>query len=186
MSLDRTLIREDLVTRLLNNTSVSDKVFNWRVTPFKDPELPAIVIKAPDERSAKKSAGTTPRFQSELTLQIEIHAFGTTEKVVADQLDAINEEIETVVFKSPTWSKEFESWASYDTKVELNHESNKIRGLAIMLLDVKYQRSFPPTVPDELTNIHVDVDALDPSDPNLQTPGPDGRLEASADWPIDQ
>jgi len=38
---------------------------------------------------------------------------------------------------------------------------------------------------DDFTGVGIRVDAIDPADPNLASPGPDGRVEIGADVPVE-
>lgn len=38
---------------------------------------------------------------------------------------------------------------------------------------------------DDFAQTGFRIDAIDPADPNLAQPGPDGRIEAGGDWPVE-
>lgn len=189
--LERQRIRNDVMQRLLDaNTAAGENVFRARVTPPDEDELPALCVYTPDERGASERGSQHPMFDTTLTLQVDalvMHADGYD-----DKLDALCEELEAALLQSPDFVSQFERIASYNTTTSFHDGGEVPVAAAIITIDLVFTNEFPPLVGDDLETTHIDVDAIDPADPNTGNegeengyaggqPGPDGRTEASID-----
>ena len=94
MAHQRKLIRDAIVARLVGNTDAGDRVYSNRATALR--VLPAILVYTQDESSRVFDEG--PRtLERTARISIEIAVQFTDEEQLDDRLDAIADQIETLM-----------------------------------------------------------------------------------------
>lgn len=199
MSGERKLIRQDLVARLMGKTKAQNRVYGARTIPLPDEALSAILVTVKRERAEPLGIGGEPNFRNTITVMIEPVVAETKDATHADKLDDLTAEIETVLLTDPEWVKQFEKIAFEEH--ELNYytdASQKQIASAAMQFDLTYRTQYEPVVVDDFVTLHLDVDAIDPADPNDHPadgtwpdgyggqPGPDNRVEVAATLTMEQ
>lgn len=174
--LERTKLRRKIVEILRNNTDAGKNVYSTRCTPWHEKNLPGISVYTPSERGMSKAASNIPSFDMTLTLNIEI-ADKSSENW-DEKVDSICEQIEQLILKNDGLVKEFSQISSYSSVIDARDGGDMPIMAVIMSFDFIYTSIFEPKINDSLDAIDINVDCIDPSDPNLKSPGPDGRSEA--------
>jgi hypothetical protein len=177
--LERTRLRTDVITRLKGNTSAGDNVFDSRVTGLSKEKLPALNITTPAESGTSDRATTYPDFETELTLEITVHI--SQADGWAGELDNLCEEVVSLLLTAPDFVDKYSRIASYRTEVIASDGGENPLIVAAIRIGLYYHEYFEPVIGDDLATVHIDVDAIDPSDPNLSSRGPDEVIEASID-----
>lgn len=183
--LERARIRQDAKARLEDaNTAAGVRVFASRVTPYGHKELPALAVYTLSDRGTSGDAAQVPEFATVTTLTVEARV--AHEEGWDDALDALCEQVEGALLEDAAFVAQFDKVAAFNTSVTFEDGGEHPLALAVMTFDLAYTVAYQPRVSDALEAVSIGVDAIDPADPNLQTPGPDGRVEARAEWPIEQ
>lgn len=139
----RTLIRKKIVTLLLGNTAAGNKVSTNRVVPLDDKtELPYISVTLKQEtieeyNSSPKSMLRRPQFEIEVTVK------GQDEDAASDRLDALCDQIETILGLNDL-DENITEWDSLtlvgDVIFDFEQEGELIFGAAVMTYEAKYVR----------------------------------------------
>lgn len=91
----RKQIRDAVKTLLLNTTTARSSVFGARRQRYEAGETPAIEIRIDDEQAERLTADMDLRREMKLSLTLVAHSTGADD--VQDILDALAEEIETIM-----------------------------------------------------------------------------------------
>lgn len=91
----RQAIREQVGTTLTGLTTTGSNVFQSRVYPLQDSNLPALLIYTKEESSEAIVMGSNRVIERELTLAVE--AYVKTNSNSDDTIDTIAEEVETAI-----------------------------------------------------------------------------------------
>jgi hypothetical protein len=91
----RQTIREQVGTTLTGLTTTGSNVFQSRVYPLQDSNLPALLIYTKEESSDAIVMGSNRVIERELTLAVE--AYVKTNSNSDDTIDTIAEEVETAI-----------------------------------------------------------------------------------------
>ncbi len=91
----RKTIREQVGTTLTGLTTTGSNVFQSRVYPLQDSNLPALLIYTKEETSEAVVMGNNRVLERELTLAVE--AYVKTNSNSDDTIDLISEEIESAI-----------------------------------------------------------------------------------------
>jgi hypothetical protein len=156
-------------------------VFDSRQPQIRREMLPAARVYT--SSSAQGRSISIPDFLSTTTLTIQIVAEDITDARSAEHVDALCEVAKSRLLCDPKWLVLFERVLSIDTEVERNVEGESRATIATLTFALQVSEYYEPVIPDMLEHLHVDVDVIRPAaDPNLRYPGPDGRIEVSADF----
>jgi len=91
----RQLIREQVATTLTGLTTTGSNVFQSRVYPLQDANLPALLVYTKEESSEIITMGSTRALERLLTLSVE--AYVKSNNNSDDTIDTISEEIEAAI-----------------------------------------------------------------------------------------
>jgi len=117
------------------------------------------------------------------TLVVQVVAEDITDARSAERVDALCEAAKSRLLCDPKWLVLFERVLSIDTEIECNVEGESRTTIATLTFALQVSEYYEPVIPDMLEHLHVDVDVIRPAtDPNIRYPGPDGRIEVSADF----
>ena len=91
----RQQIRERVATTLTGLTTTGSNVFQSRVYPLQDANLPALLIYTKEESSEIITMGSTRALDRELTLSVEAYVKSNANS--DDTIDTISDEIESAI-----------------------------------------------------------------------------------------
>ena len=98
----RQQIREQVGTTLTGLTTTGSNVFQSRVYPLENTNLPCLLIYTKTESSEPIDIGTNRTMQRELSLAVECYVKATSN--FDDTIDTIAEEVEKAISADPTLS----------------------------------------------------------------------------------
>ena len=119
----RMQIRNQVVTQLTGLTTTAARVFDSRVYPLEDANLPALLIYTKSETSEPIEIGTNRTSERLLSLNIEAYVKSTTN--FEDTLDTICKEGEQAIAADPTLSGKAKDCYLESTEIEFNAEGEK-------------------------------------------------------------
>ena len=198
MSEERAKVRKDLVTRLMGKTIAQNRVFASRAIDLPKDLLAAIIVTADRETATSINLGGSPTFRHTLTVQIEAIVAETKNMALDDRADSLATQIETVLLTDPEWVKKFEKISFESHELAYREEGERLKASVLMRLQLEYVLEHDPAIADDFVTAQVDVDSIDPADPNTHPPdgtypegyggdpGPDKRKEASATFTLEQ
>jgi hypothetical protein len=135
-------IREAVKAQLLGTaapvtyaTAAGARVYETRMTPFREIELPAIAIYALEETSADE--GKAPR-ELKRKLTLEIVAAATATDDVDDVLDGLAQEIECAMNSDETFGSKASDSVLTDTQMAVETTGKKPIGMVALTYDVTY------------------------------------------------
>jgi len=181
--IERAAVRDDTVTRLIGKTDAGARVFPSRTVPLKEVALPAICIFTTREEGRNDGVGV-PVLKRTLQLAVQAFASAATDEALEEAADTLAEQITDTLLTDPAWVAQFEKVVSVDTQIALNAEGDRRRIAALILFTLQMRSMvYEPVIPDDFTDFHADVDAIDPS--KGPGPGPDGQNEATIDLELE-
>jgi hypothetical protein len=179
-------------------------VFNSRMPVIRRDLLPCVrIYTAADQRASVSQMNSTSGYigQSLLTVQVTVEA--AADPAASDLLDLYCEAVEIKLLQSQAWLCNISLITSIDTLYETDVQGEMRTTTASITFALKYLdpagiTGVPVTPLDELANVLLLIDAIDPAaDPNTTGhpttppdgypggyPGPDGRIEVKALIPI--
>ncbi|GAA4258945.1 hypothetical protein GBZ26_04005 [Azospirillum formosense] len=181
--LERTEIRAATVALLKGATTAGDRVYATRLMPQVGETYPTILVYTYDEDMTRRG-GTPPQFAHDLTMVIDVRMKASEDGDAEDALDALCKAILERLLTNAEWVAQFEEISSVKTRIIPNDEGRHPLVLALIGISGKFHTIWQPVVPDAFEATRVGVDCIDPADPNLTSPGPDGRLEAEGVFTI--
>ena len=119
----RMQIRNQVVTQLTGLTTTTSHVYDSRVYPLEDANLPALLIYTKSETSEPIEIGTNRTSERLLSLNIEAYVKSTTN--FEDTLDTICKEVEQAIAADPTLSGKAKDCYLESTEIEFNAEGEK-------------------------------------------------------------
>lgn len=119
----RMQIRNQAVAQLTGLTTTAARVFDSRVYPLEDANLPALLIYTKSETSEPIEIGTNRTSERLLSLNIEAYVKSTTN--FEDTLDTICKEVEQAIAADPTLSGKAKDCYLESTEIEFNAEGEK-------------------------------------------------------------
>lgn len=182
--LKRTELRELVKSILMNKTLAGPRVYDSLPYPVDKDDCPCILIYTPTDNATSR-AGHTALLESSLTIAIEVRVYEVF-KTSARTLDHIVEAVEDLVLSNETFQSHIESVSSFNTQTGQEDGGQLPFSIAILSITVEYKREIIAKPDGYYLFATLDVDAIDPSDPNEATPGPDGRIEATIDVVVPQ
>src|SRR5215475_9465266 len=206
--LDRQDIRLATIAALTGKTAAGDRVYPTPILPWRrDWPLPAIGVYTTEEAGEGIDGGIVGAFQFRYSLRLQIECVVATpgdaqldpvSRLMVDSqadLDALLEDVTTNLLCNPDWYRKldptspsgwcmrFEGVERWDTTCSLARvEDSDVRTMSGQIAaTLTYERHYDPVeVLDDLCRVDLDVDVIDPAaDPNVQYPGPDGRIEVA-------
>ena len=194
----RTTVRTTTAARLVAaGTAAASNVFPARGRELTDKEMPGLIVSTPSGISTRDAVSGGPSFSRvdqvvvECYLAQDLAAVAATpalrDEALAASLDDFEAEVIDALLCDPEWLALFASvegirvqqgeWTSQT-------ETNRRRGASLITFDVKFRVVYSPPAVDQLDEIALNLDMIDP---NSTPPGPDGLIDISADpVPIDQ
>ena len=131
----RQQIRNAFATALLNNTDAGANVFNGRVYVLNDVLLPGILVAAREEEIDNEAGEKTSQNRS-VSVLVQIQA--KEADGVDNVLDALAEEIETLIFADPGINALGQCLDLTTTEMENNSEAEVEVGISTLTFLVKY------------------------------------------------
>jgi len=118
--------------------------------------------------------------ETTLTIVVEVRVCEEF-KTSAATVDLISEAVEDLVLSNELFQSEIESVSGLATQTAQEDGGKIPFSIAIITITVEYKREVIANPDGYYLAATVNVDAIDPSDPNRASPGPDGRIEATLD-----
>lgn len=150
----RKVIRDYVVSRLLNNTAAGVNVYANRVQPLISNgwmnQLPAIIVYTMDETGDIFNAA--PR-EYERTVQLMVEIQGSAASDLDDALDAIADDVERILLRDDTLGGTVNDLRYAQTRMALRKEGETHIGACIIQFDAEYMDrrpddAFNETLPD--------------------------------------
>ena len=136
----RQQIRSAIITQVTGLTTTALNVFEHRVHPLAEDDLPALVVSTTSEGSSMATIGgmgTVASLQCNLAISIEGYVKATSS--VAQTLDTIAEEIEIALGDDETLGGLVESIELSGTTIEITAEGDQPVGVVKLDYDVVYR-----------------------------------------------
>ena len=136
----RQQIRSAIITQVTGLTTTGINVFEHRVYPLAEDDLPAIVVSTTSEGASMATIGgmgTVASLQRNLAISVEGYVKATSD--VAQTLDTIAEEIEVALGDDETLGGLVESIELSGTTIEITAEGDQPVGVVKMDYDVVYR-----------------------------------------------
>lgn len=174
MAHQRQIIREAVKAQLLGKTAAGARVYETRLLPFRQLELPAIAVYTLEESVDPASKSTAPR-ELTRTLQLAIEAVVKAATNVDDALDAIALEIEKAMDADPYFGGAAGESILASSQLGVGEEGNQPVGHLLLTYTVTYRTFAPdaadlPALPD-FSKAHAETSL--------------GGVQASADRAVD-
>ena len=132
----RMQIRNQVVTQLTGLTTTASRVFDSRVYPLEDANLPALLIYTKSETSEPIEIGTNRTSERLLSLNIEAYVKSTTN--FEDTLDNICKEVEQAIAADTTLSGKAKDCYIESTEIEFNAEGERPLAFATLVFLTSY------------------------------------------------
>jgi uncharacterized Rossmann fold enzyme len=142
----RQQIRESIAVALTGLTTTADRVYQSRLLPFQDDELPALVISTNTEKIDSLSVNFNPVLERSLVVVVAVVAKATSN--IDDVLDGSIKEVEQVLnssIEANTLNGLVKDIVLTDIDIEMNATSEKPIGQALLSFTASYytQASVP-------------------------------------------
>jgi hypothetical protein len=174
-------LRQGTVDRLAS-VPVFRQVFDSRLPQLRRDMLPALRVYTTAAAAQGRSLNI-PDFLTTTTLIVQLVAEDITDARSAEIVDTLCEAVKTRLLCDPSWLVLFERVSAIDTEIERNVEGESRTTIATITFSLQVSEYYEPVIPDRLEKIRIDIDVIRPAaDPNIRYPGPDGRIEVSADF----
>jgi hypothetical protein len=174
-----------LVQRLLvNKTLAGARVYDSLPYAVDHDDCPCLLIYTSREQASAPGRHTVT-LSTTLSIDIEIRVSGNYHEL-QDQIDSIEETALDLILGSEEFQNEIESVSGITTNMSVEDGSKFAFALAILSIQVEYKKDILPRPDGQFLSARINVDAINPHDPNLAATGPDGRIEATVDLLIDQ
>jgi hypothetical protein len=160
MSAMRKSIRDYVVAALKSaETAAGDNVIAGRSTPEWAEYLPAISVYYGQE-TAEEWLSAPKEIKRQLQINVAAWVDGETEGDAIDALDALAEEIETVLFVDDSLGRMVEDWRYVSSQCQFSAEGEKPTAVQVFTFEVTYLASVPkqPAELDDLRTITADWD----------------------------
>ena len=132
----RQQIRERAGTVLTGLTTTGSNVFETRIYPLENTNLPALVIYTKSETSEPVVIGSARELLRELEVVVEGYAKATTN--FDDTIDTICKEVEEAIAADPTLNSVAKDAFISSTEIDFNSEGEKPLGFVTMTFTVQY------------------------------------------------
>lgn len=190
--LERTQVRADVTALLGQITNFGGRIYNMRMPPLRRDMLPCVSVFVPNDTRAAMTAGHhIGDFDGTLTLRLVVVAEDGADPGAADQLDWLCCLVETALLATHRGRAILPAVNGIETSIDLDVQGEMRTATATIDLAVPYAECFEVLHTDQLRNLNVRLDFIDPAaDPNTGSPpadvpggyiggfpGPDGRIE---------
>lgn len=176
--LKRAELRTMIVAKLMNKTLAGARVYSALPFPTAQEDCPCVLVYTTQENSESRAKHTS-MFETTLTISIEARV-SDDYKVAEQRLDELCEQIEQTLLSDPDLLGAVEGIQSWNTQKAVEDGGEYSLSLAIINMTVSFKRVIAPYTDGYFETANIRVDALDPADPNIASPGPDGRIEGTA------
>ena len=132
----RQQIREQVGTTLTGLTTTGSNVFQSRVYPLENTNLPCLLIYTKTESSEPIDIGTNRTMQRELSLAVECYVKATSN--FDDTIDTIAEEVEKAISADPTLGSKAKDTYLASTDIDFNAEGEKPLAFMTLTFNVEY------------------------------------------------
>lgn len=132
----RRQIREAAATLVTGLTTTSTRVFQMRVYPLQDAELPGLLVFTKDESSQRTTFPRPSIF--ERTVELVIEGYAKANADLEDTLDGIAKEVEIAIAGDPGFSGKAKSSTLRSTEVEMQDGVESPIGMVRLVYDVTY------------------------------------------------
>lgn len=183
-------IRNSVVMRLTQRdaqgrypTLAGNRVLASRFTPIQSVEMmPLIIVSTPKVRSFTLSDGNAGlRFQSEVTLSLQVMVDAGSDVGVEDLLDDIDEQLATTLFQDPVWTSQMEAVTTITVEKTYHVEGDRRYGVLTRDCDVKITEAFEPDVDSPLEGVDLRINTLQLRDTTTHPDqGPDSKIDIGA------
>ena len=141
----RQQIREKIGTTLTGLTTTGSNVFESRVYPLENANLPALIIYTKEESSEPIVIGTQRLMSRELSVVVEGYAKATSN--FDDSIDTISKEVEAAIAADRTLDGLAKDTYLESTEIEFNSEGEKPLGyVSLTFLTNYYVKENAPDV----------------------------------------
>lgn len=173
---ERKNIRDTVITILDGAvTEVGANVMRSRLIPVPDEKLPAILVSTPSDSGEGFQGNHIPQFKQDTVIAIDV--LTKTKVDYDDELDSIAEQIETLLLQNPEWVELFSGIPAINNTTVFRDEGETPRASLRMEIHVQWHNVFEPTIGDDLDEVFIETDPIDPYDTNIAATGPDGRID---------
>ena len=129
-------IRNQVVTQLTGLATTGSNVYDSRIYPLEDGNLPAILIYTKSEVSEPLDIGSNRTLERVLSLNVEVYVKSTSS--FEDTLDTICKEVEVAIAADPTLSGKAKDCHLESTEIEFNSEGEKPLAFATLTFLTNY------------------------------------------------
>lgn len=182
--LKRAELRKLIQRKLMNKTGAQERVYSALPFTTAAEDMPCILVYCTQENSAT-AAKHSAMYETTTSINIEVRV-SEDYLTAEDTLDEICEQVETLLLQDYELQTAVEAISAWNTQKGWEDGGDYSFCIAIITMQVEYKREIAPAVDGYYLQAKVDVDAINPHDPNLAATGPDGRIEASLDLTVPQ
>lgn len=173
-------LRQDTCERL-GRLAQFRHVFDSRQAQISRAMLPAVRVYS--SQSSEGRSINIPDFLTTTTLVIQIVAEDITDAKSAERIDHLCDDVKDWLLGDPEWLVGYERIMAMTTEVDRDIEGESRTTVATLSFTLTISEYYEPRIPDTLEQIHMEVDVIRPAaDPNIKYPGPDGRIEVTANF----
>lgn len=182
--LKRAEIRKAIIDQLKNKTLAGERVYAGLPFATAEEDCPCVLVYTTQENCTTR-AKHVPLYETSLTIIVEARVTGDYASA-EEVLDVLCEQIEARVLGEQKLRGMVEAITSVSTQKAWEDGGEYPLFVAMMSIVVEYKREFIADIQDEYLTASVKMDTIDPADPNLAAPGPDGRIEATVEVIVNQ
>jgi len=177
--------RQALVSLLQSSAPVtalvaSSSIYDSRSTAIPKSAVPAVVVDVDQTIRRRESGHQLPTFRVTHQFLIDCFASGTTDPGASALADDIAEAVAEAVLTDVDFMDRFESIGELTDQMAWDSSADGRRRLVRVRFEAMISACFEPTVTDDFSTLHIDVDMIDPGgsvDPS-GNPIPDGTVDA--------
>jgi hypothetical protein len=174
----RQVLRDGVIAMLkAANTIAGDQVRREQAVPTPDTALPLLAVYVPLEHKTKLSEGGAPLFSAALTLHVEARVGNADQDQAATDLDTLVDQAQIAILCNPDFMRSRPEWPiEYVTEMvvrtEIDGTGQTYIGKGLVSLTITYRDEYPPTLPDDLQRIVMQVQPNAKSKPAPDQPAP--------------
>lgn len=132
----RRQIREAAAALVTGLTTTGARVYQSRIYPLQDAELPGLLVYTKDETSERVTVHRPSIFQRNVELVVEGYAKALSD--LDDTLDGIAQQVEVAIAGDPGFSGKAKTTTLRSTEVEMQDGAEKPIGMVRLVYDVVY------------------------------------------------
>ena len=173
-------LRQDTCERLTRLPQFRH-VFDSRQAQISRAMLPALRVYA--SQTSEGRSINIPDFLTTTSLVVQIVAEDVTDAASAERVDHLCDDVKDWLLGDPEWLVGYEQIRGVTTDIDRDIEGESRTTVATINFALTISEWYEPRVPDTLEEIHMEIDVISPAaDPNIKYPGPDGRIEVTANF----